>query len=70
MSFEADLERLDAILADLQRDDVPLERALALFEEGVAKVRAASAELARAEAQVKQLVESPDGSVDVVDFRG
>ncbi len=68
MSFEQLLERLDAIVAQLQRDDVPLDAALALFEEGVQKVGAASQELARAEARVQQLVETPDGRLDVADL--
>ncbi len=66
--FEQALERLDAIVAQLQRDDVPLDAALALFEEGVQKVASASQSLERAEARVQQLVETPDGRFDVADL--
>jgi exodeoxyribonuclease VII small subunit len=69
MTFEALTDRLDAIVAQLQRDDVPLDQALVLFEEGVQKVAAAAKELERAEARVKQLVERPDGTFDVADLR-
>jgi exodeoxyribonuclease VII small subunit len=62
MTFDADLARLEAIVAELEQSDVPLDRALALFEEGVARVRSASEQLSRAEAQVQQLVEQPDGT--------
>ena len=62
MTFDSDLARLEAIVAELEQSDVPLDRALALFEEGVARVRSASEQLSRAEAQVQQLVEQSDGT--------
>lgn len=69
-SFEQNLERLEAIAASLDRDDLSLEQALALFEEGIAKLKAASAELARAEGRVKHLVEKAEGVFEVTDDRG
>ena len=62
MTFDSDLTRLEAIVAELERADLPLDRALALFQEGVARVRSASEELSRAEVHVQQLVEQPDGT--------
>ena len=62
MPFDSDLTRLEAIVAELERADLPLDRALELFEEGVARVRTASDELARADGQVKQLLERADGT--------
>ena len=62
MSFDSDLARLEAIVAELEHNDVPLDRALKLFEEGVARLRSASAQLTQAEAQVQQLLEEPDGT--------
>lgn len=62
MTFESDLTRLEAIVAELERPDVSLERALQLFEEGVARVRSASDGLAQAEGQVQQLLEQADGT--------
>jgi exodeoxyribonuclease VII small subunit len=62
MSYEKDLARLDEIIAALERDELELDRAIQLFEEGVARLRTASASLANAEAQVKRLVEQADGS--------
>lgn len=70
MSFEKSLARLEEIVAELDGDGLDLDAALALFEEGVERLRAASAELARAEAQVKQLVERSDGTFDLADFGG
>ena len=62
MTFDADLRRIEAIVAELEHNELPLDRALELFEEGVARVRSASARLAQAEAQVQQLLEQPDGT--------
>jgi exodeoxyribonuclease VII small subunit len=69
LSFEQRVTRLEEIVAELQRGDVELARALALFEEGVECLRAASTELASAEASVKRLVERDDGTFDIVDHR-
>ena len=69
MSFEESLDRLETIVAELDGDALELDRALTLFEEGLAKLRAAAAELDRAEAQVKLLVENADGTFDLADFK-
>lgn len=60
--FEARLERLEAIVRELDDEDVPLDRALTLFEEGVGELKAAQASLAQAEATLKVLVEQADGT--------
>ncbi len=70
MSFEARLQRLEEIVAELEGDTLDLGRALTLFEEGVACLRDATAELTRAEAQVQRLVERDDGTFEVTDLRG
>jgi exodeoxyribonuclease VII small subunit len=62
MSFESDLTRLETIVAELESADVSLDRALQLFEEGVACVRSASDQLSHAEGQVQQLLEQADGT--------
>jgi len=70
VTFEDDVERLEAIAAELDSDGVSLERALVLFEEGVERLRRASAALTRAEARVTQLVEQADGTFELRPFRG
>ena len=69
MSFEARLKRLEQIVGELESDQIDLERALALFEEGVSCLRAASEELGKVEARVQRLVEKADGSFEVTDLR-
>jgi len=62
MTFEENLERLERIVEELDGDGVALERALALFEEGIEQLRAATGELGRFEARVKLLAEDADGA--------
>ena len=70
MTFEQNLERLEAIAAALDREDLSLDQALVLFEEGIAALKAANAELAKAEGRVKTLVEQSKGVFEVADDRG
>lgn len=69
MSFETRLKRLEQIVGELESDQIELERALALFEEGVSCLRAATDELGKVEARVQRLVERADGSFEVSDLR-
>lgn len=55
-TFEACTDRLAQIVADLERGDLPLERSLALFEEGVALARRARSQIERAERRVEELL--------------
>ena len=70
MSYEEDLARIEAIVSELEHDDLELERALALFEEGVERLRKAAMALERVEGQVRMLVERGDGSFDLADIDG
>lgn len=65
MSYETDIQRVEAIVAELEREDLELDRALALFEEGVERLRGATSALARVEAEVKKLVETSDGQFEL-----
>ncbi len=68
MTFEERLARLEQIAAELE-GDVELARALALFEEGIEVLRAASDELTQVEARLQHLVERADGTFDTLDPR-
>jgi exodeoxyribonuclease VII small subunit len=61
MTFEQSLARLEQIASALDRDDLPLEEALKLFEEGIARLREASAALADADGKVRTLIEQAEG---------
>ena len=69
MSFEKSMARLEEITSRLEAEELDLDAALALFEEGIAEVRAASAFLSTAESRLKQLTESANGAFKVTDLR-
>ncbi|AKT42651.1 exodeoxyribonuclease VII small subunit [Chondromyces crocatus] len=56
VSFEDSTRRLAQIVAELEGGDMPLERALSLFEEGVRLSRAAQERLDGAERRVEELL--------------
>ena len=68
-TFEQHLDRLEEIAAQLDSPDVPLDKALALFEEGIKRLRAASETLGAAEGRLKELVERADGTLETTDGR-
>ncbi len=68
MKFEDALTRLEAIVAELEGDQLELGRALALFQEGVECMRFAAVELAQAEGQLQRLVEQADGSFELTEL--
>jgi exodeoxyribonuclease VII small subunit len=55
-SFEEATRRLAQIVAELEAGDLPLDRSLALFEEGVRLARGAEERLDRAERRVEELL--------------
>ena len=69
-SLQEDLARLDAIVRALEANDLDLDRALALFEEGVERLRTARERLSVAELRLRQLREAADGSVRLDDAAG
>jgi exodeoxyribonuclease VII small subunit len=68
MTLEQKLERLEAIVAELENEEIDLASALALFEEGVVNLREAAGALAEAETRVKKLTELAGGAFVIEDF--
>ena len=58
LSLEARLTRLESILARMESEEVDLDEALQLFEEGVGHVREAERVLAETELRVEELLAS------------
>lgn len=58
VSLEARLARLESILARMESEEVELDEALQLFEEGVGHVREAERVLAETELRVEELLAS------------
>ena len=67
-TLSADLRRLEEIVRSLESEDTDLDQALALFEEGVARLRAARDRLGEAEARVQKVLEDAAGQLSVTDF--
>jgi exodeoxyribonuclease VII small subunit len=65
-----ELARLEEIVRKLEADDVELDAALALFEEGVARLRAARERLTDAELKVQAVLEAADGDIRLTDLDG
>jgi len=65
LSFEEALVRLEEIVQRLEEGDLPLQEALALYEQGVALSRRCQDLLDEAELRVSQLVEGEEGVQEV-----
>ena len=70
MSIAQDLNRLEEIVRKLENEDVELDAALALFEEGVARLRAARERLGAAEIKVQTVLEEASGDLRMSDLDG
>ena len=62
IDFEAALKQLEQIVEQLEAGDLPLERSLELFEQGVRLSRDCQKRLDEAERRVEILLKDEDGS--------
>lgn len=65
-SLELGLEHLELIVKTLEQKDLPLEKALSLFKEGVGLVQYCSQVLDQAEKQMEILLEGSDGQLKII----
>jgi exodeoxyribonuclease VII small subunit len=63
LSLETRLKRLEEIVDALDSDELELEKALSLFEEGIGHVKGAQTLLAEAELRVEELL-GPEGALE------
>ena len=61
LRFEDAFARLEELVDEMERGDLPLEQLLARFEEGVSLVRFCQAFLKQAQLRVEQYVEQKNG---------
>jgi exodeoxyribonuclease VII small subunit len=61
--LEASMQKLESIVADLEKGESSLEEALDKFEEGLRLGKKSKELLDRAELRVKKLVEDTDGEL-------
>jgi len=62
-SFETLLKKLEKIVQDLEDGELPLEKALARFEDGMKLTRQCSTILDATEKKITTLMENADGDV-------
>jgi exodeoxyribonuclease VII small subunit len=60
-SFEASLEALEQIVRDLEQGDLPLEKSLELFEQGIRLSRECQERLSQAERRIEVLLRDSQG---------
>jgi exodeoxyribonuclease VII small subunit len=66
--FEASLARLEEIVEELEKGDLPLEKSLKLFEEGIKLSRVCNKRLEEAERKVEILVKDKNGNIKAEPF--
>ncbi len=62
------MKRLDEIVEQLEEDKLPLDKMIALYEEGVALARACGEKLEAAEQKVKLIAKKAGGGIALEDF--
>jgi exodeoxyribonuclease VII small subunit len=61
LSFETGLQQLEVIVKEMENGDLPLERALELFEKGMKLSEACRKQLEEAETRVETLIKRAGG---------
>jgi exodeoxyribonuclease VII small subunit len=67
-SFEESLKRLEKIVEQMERGDLPLEDSIKLFEEGMSLSAECKEYLERAEGKIHILIKQRDGSMKTEPF--
>ena len=68
-SFEASLDALEQIVQELEQGELPLEKSLELFEQGIRLSRECQERLSQAERRIEVLLRDNQGRVTVSDFK-
>ena len=69
-SFESSLEALEQIVRQLEDGDLPLEKSLELFEQGIRLSRECQERLGQAERRIEILLRDSQGRPTVKEFSG
>ena len=63
VSFEEAVEKLEAIVEEMESDELPLDKLLVRYEEGAKLVKACEEKLQSAETRITQLEETLEGEL-------
>ena len=69
-TFEQAMKQLEQIVQDLESGDMPLEKAIKTFEDGILLSKFCSEKLDETEKRITILMQSPDGELSEVPFSG
>jgi exodeoxyribonuclease VII small subunit len=67
-SFESAIEQLDSIVKELESDDIPLEKAIKTFEEGIKLSQLCAKRLDETEEKMSLLIKAADGQLTNIPF--
>ncbi len=67
-TFELSLKRLEAIVGALENGDVPLDKAIELYEEGIELSKFCGERLKETELKLKKLSKNIDGQLELTDL--
>ena len=67
-TLQEELRRLEEIVRELEGKELDLDRAIALFEEGVGRLRGAREQLSQVETRVQKVLEDATGDLRLVDL--
>ena len=68
IQFEEALKKLEGIVGELESGDLPLEKSLARYEEGVGLIRHCQKKLAEAKKKIEILVKTKEGKIKIEPF--
>ena len=70
MSFEDAMKELEAVVGQLERGEVPLDKSIGLYERGAALKAHCEAKLKAAEERVEKITRNDAGAVGTVPVEG
>lgn len=68
MTYEQQLQQLEALIKQLENGELSLDQALAAYEQGVALIRACQLQLEQAEQRIQRLARDANGEETLVPF--
>lgn len=68
LSFEAAMEKLEEVVEKLEQGDVPLEKAISMFQEGMSLSKLCHDKLKNVEKSIDRILHE-DGEVEIITFQ-